>query len=117
MGVLREGGQQLSLGREEKLQRHPGQGGGVVKYSRYLEGTSAQHSGSLVFGHVGGSDPLLVRLLPLSRGEDFHVLLSLLGKPDHRCSSPAPNTTAPRGCESPPRGLPGPSDGLAGPRV
>ena len=72
-----------------------------MKYSRYLEGASAQDSGSLVFGHVGGSDPLLVRLLPLSRWEDFHVLLSLLGKADQRYSSAAPTTQAPRGCDSP----------------
>lgn len=63
-------------------------------YSRYLEGACAQDSGPLVLGHVGGGDPLLVSRLPLSRREDLHVLLSLLGKPAQRYGSAAPQARA-----------------------
>lgn len=45
---------------------------------RDLEGSGAQHAGSLVLGHVRCSDPFLVGLRSLSRGKDLNVLLALL---------------------------------------
>lgn len=47
-------------------------------HSRDLEGSGAQHTGSLILGHVRCGDSLLVGLRSLSRGEDLNVLLALL---------------------------------------
>lgn len=84
-------GKHFSVTREAQLWQCWGHS---EQYSRYLEGTSAQDSGSLVLGHVGGRDPLLVCLLPLSRGQNLHVLLSLLVETDPRSCSAAPATEA-----------------------
>lgn len=48
------------------------------RHSRDLEGSGAQHAGSLILGHIWCGDPLLVGLRSLSRGEDLNVLLALL---------------------------------------
>lgn len=47
-------------------------------HSRDLEGSGAQHAGSLILGHIWCGDSFLVGLRSLSRGEDFNVLLALL---------------------------------------
>lgn len=45
---------------------------------RDLEGSGAQHTGSLILGHIRCSDPFLVGLRSLSRGKDLNILLALL---------------------------------------
>lgn len=50
----------------------------IWKHSRNLESSCPKHPGPLVFRHVWCCDPLLVCLLPLSCGQDLHVLLVLL---------------------------------------
>lgn len=59
-------------------------------HSRDLEGSGAQHAGSLILGHVWCGDPLLVGLRSLSRGEDLHILLALLHTKQKEGNSQAP---------------------------